>query len=471
MAAFEDSAKKLSEFGLTPYEAKVYLAAAKLGPTSASKISKIAKIRREEVYRTLPKLEKAGLIDRVLGRPVKIRAMPIKEALTFLITRKEEQAKQEITELYSKKESILENFEAETEEVELEEESYHFTLISEKDAVAARTTALIDGSKNSIDIVDSCADIVRFILNYAETLQNTVKRDVKVRILTVCPDDEHTVPEVLLKHVPHNSFSLRYIETLPSRYVMLDRKQALITTTPEGTLSDLKCLWTDDSSLVGIIERDFEEQYAKSRDWKDFRLSPSERMTRIVKHLRPRDHVILVYDSLEAKRNTLFNYLRYGLDNGEAVKYVCSEESPNEIRDAMQNFGIPVSEYEKTGALDIMNYTDIYIRDGEFSVPEIMNAWDKYYSDALAAGFKGLRVTGEMSCFMKHSLVDELIEYEKALHTILDIPLTAICAYNSETLASVENPIDVYSELVKAHGKVLFASKDTTIGKVEMRKA
>jgi hypothetical protein len=70
---------------------------------------------------------------------------------------------------------------------------------------------------------------------------------------------------------------------------------------------------------------------------------------------------------------------------------------------------------------------------------------------------------------MKHALVDELIEYEKALHTILDIPLTAICAYNSETLASVENPIDVYSELVKAHGKVLFASKDATIGKVEMR--
>ncbi|MFX0054925.1 MAG: MEDS domain-containing protein [Promethearchaeota archaeon] len=471
MSAFEDSAKKLSEFGLTPYEAKVYLAAAKLGPTSASKISKVAKIRREEVYRTLPKLEKAGLINRVLGRPVKIRAMPIENALSFLISRKEEQAKQEISNLYSMRESILDSLQAEHEEADLGDEPHHFTLISEKDAVGARTSALIGNARASIDVVDSSADVIRFILNYADVLEKTINRDVKVRILTVCPDNEETIPEALQKHVPNNSFDLRYVETLPSRYIMVDRDQALITTTPDGTLSDMKCLWTDDPTLVGLIERDFGEQYAKSTSWKDFKLSPSEKMTRIVKHLRPRDHVILMYDSLEAKRNTLFNYLKYGLDNGEAVKYVCSEESPEEIRLAMQKFGIPVSEYEKTGALDIMNYTDIYIREGKFSVLDVMDAWDNYYTNALAEGFKGLRVTGEMSCFMEHSLVGELIEYEKALHTILDIPLTAICAYNSETLANIENPLDVYSELVKAHGKVLFADKDSTVGKVEMRKA
>lgn len=469
LTIFEDSARKLSEFGLTPYEAKVYLAAVRLGPTSASKISKHAQIRREEVYRTLPKLEKAGLIDRVLGRPVKIRAMPLKDALAILISRKEEQAKQEISSLYSKRDGILESIEAEVGTIEPEEEEYHFTLISEKDAVASRTAAMIENSTSSIDIVDSSANIVRFILNYADALNGTKDRGIRVRILTVCPDNEDTIPDALQKHIPANSFSLRYIETLPSRYVLFDRTQAIITTTPEGTLSDMKCLWTDDRSLVGLIERDFEEQFGKSNGWETYTLSPSEKMTRIVKHLSPRDHVILVYDSIEAKRNTLFNYLRYGLDNGEAAVYVCSEESPNEIRKAMQDFGIRVSEYEETGALGIMNYTDIYIRDGKFSVLDIMDKWEKYYTNALAEGFKGLRVTGEMSCFMTHSLVDELIEYEKALHTILDIPLTAICAYNSETLANIENPLDVYSELVKAHGKVLFASKDSTIGKVEMR--
>ncbi|MHA2313535.1 MAG: TrmB family transcriptional regulator [Candidatus Thorarchaeota archaeon] len=182
MSTFEDSAKMLSEFGLTPYEAKVYLAAARLGPTSASKISKVAKIRREEVYRTLPKLEKAGLIDRILGRPVKIRAMPIEDALSLLINRRKEQAKQEISNLYSMRESILDSLEAKPEETDLEDETHHFTLISEKDAVSARTSALISNATTSIDVVDSSADVVRFILNYADALQSTIKRDVKVRM-------------------------------------------------------------------------------------------------------------------------------------------------------------------------------------------------------------------------------------------------------------------------------------------------
>jgi len=90
-------------------------------------------------------------------------------------------------------------------------------------------------------------------------------------------------------------------------------------------------------------------------------------------------------------------------------------------------------------------------------------------AEAMENGFNGMRVTGEMACFIDHSLVEDLIEYEKALHTILDIPMTAVCAYNADSLAKVDKPIDVYSELVKAHGKVLFAGKDSTEGKIEIR--
>jgi hypothetical protein len=68
-------------------------------------------------------------------------------------------------------------------------------------------------------------------------------------------------------------------------------------------------------------------------------------------------------------------------------------------------------------------------------------------------------------------MIPELIQYEQALHTFLDIPMTAICAYSADMLARIDNPIDVYSELVKAHGKVLFAGKDSIMGRIEIRKA
>ena len=471
LSNIEEGAKKLSKFGLTPYEAKVYIASVTLGTAPASSISKLAAIRREEVYRTLPKLEKAGLVHRIMGRPVKVKAVPLKDGLEILIKRREAEAKREISELNRRMKEFLTLFGTESRSLQLAEEETHFTLISEKESVNATINLLIKKTTTSIDVVDSSNSIIRFVLTYAENLAAAAERGVGIRILTECPDDESKIPETFGKHIPNNSFTLRYVTDIPSRYVLFDRNQVMITTSAEECLSESKCLWTNEFSMVGLINRDFEDLYSRSTDWEKFSLSSSEKLNRILERLKPRDHVVFFYDSVEAKHNTLFDYINRGLVQSQAAAYVCSEETPGEIRKAMKEYGIDVESYERDGALSILNYTDVYISDGKFSLVDTMTSWEAFYEEAISQGFKGLRVTGEMSCFFKHSLVEELIEYEKALHTILDIPMTAICAYNSQILAGIEKPIDVYSELVKAHGKVLFAGKDNMIGKLEVRKA
>ncbi len=465
----DDSAKMLSDFGLTPYEAKVYLAAVRLGLTSASRISKVTSIRREEVYRTLPKLENAGLIDRVLGRPVKVRALPMEDALTMLIKRREEEAEREISDLMVRKKDLLDSFQEESLSIEPEEHDSHFILVSEKDAVTTRIISLISRTENEIEVVDSSENIVRFVMQYAENLERAYERNVSLRILTECPDDESLIPNNLQKHLPEGSFTLKYIDDFPSRYILFDGTEAMLTTSAGGTFSDSKSLWTDDESLVALIRSNFQDQLRNAQDWESFKWSTSERMDRILGRLKPRDHAILVYDSSGSKHYALFNYIKQGLENGEAATYVCWEEPPVRIKDAMKEFGLKVSKWEKAGALNVINYTDIYIRDGRFSIEDVVDSWGKLYEEAISNGFKGMRVTGEMGCFMEHSLVEELIEYEKALHTILDIPMTAICAYSAEILAKVDRPIDVYSELVKAHGKVLFAERSGTAEEIEIR--
>ena len=472
MSHLEDGAKMLSDFGLTPCEAKVYLAVVRLGPTSASRISKLAGVRREEVYRTLPRLEKAGLVDRVLGRPVKVKALPVEDALSLLIEHKKEELQKSVSELSAKKDRFLLSFKSEIQSTDSRENGSHFVLISEKEAITRRTAVLAGKARESIDLADSSDYVIRFIFSYAEALKKASGRGVRFRILTDCPDDENAVPRALESFMPRNSFNLRYHEEIPSRYVIFDGKESMITTSPGGGLAESNTLWTDDASLVMLMQRGFEDQFRSATDCKDFHFSASDKLARVLKGLKPRDHAILVYNSPEVKREALFTYIRYGLERGEAAKYVCSEETPSEIRKAMRSFGVNVEEYEKTGALDVLHYTSIYIRDGKFTIPDVMNSWDNYYREAIAMGFKGLRVTGEMSCFIEHKLVRELLEYEQALHTTLDIPITAICAYNSQALGRIDNPIDVYSELVKAHGKLLFAGSDTrTSERMELRKA
>ncbi|MHA1903304.1 MAG: MEDS domain-containing protein [Candidatus Thorarchaeota archaeon] len=465
----EDTASMLSEFGLKPYEARVYLAVVKLGLAAASQISKLARIRREEVYRTLPKLEKAGLVDRVLGKPIKVRALPVEEAVSILVERKREEASREISILTAKKEEFLKKFSTESLPTELEEEAPQFVLMAEKDSVSSRTASAIKAAKEEIAVVDSHENVMRFVLTFTDSLKEVKDRGVGVRILTEYPSDENLIPDLVNKWVPGNSFAIRYVDEIPSQYIIVDNREVMITTSSANTVSSSRCLWTDDVNLVGIILRDFKDQLQVSTDWRDYKFTPDEKMTRMLKTLKPRDHAILVYDSLDAKRNTLFNYINGALINDEAAVYVCSEETPDEIRTAMKQFGIEVEKHEDSGALEILDYTDVYIKGGKVEIDSIMDSWGKCYNDAMAKGFKGMKVTGEMSCFLEHQFVPELIEYEQALHTILDIPMTAICAYSAKTLEDSEDSINLYSELVKAHGKVLFAGKDNKLGKIEIR--
>jgi len=450
-----DSVELLSDFGLTPYQAKVYLAAIKLGLASAGRISKVAGVRREEVYRTIPKLEKAGLIERVLGRPVKVRALPIEDGLSILMKKKEEAAHKEIAELEIKREDLLQTITTESEEIDEEDDDAQFILISERDTVAKRMEVLIIESTKVIDLVDSVDNVIRFLLSYEEELLQSMKNNVHVRILSECPQAEDTMPRMLSKLIPKGNISMRYVDDIPGPAT--------------GGLTNSKFLLSQDANLVSLIRRDFEEQFRRSVDWKSYNPTAAGNLGRTLKNLRPRDHVVLFYDSCELKYEVLFNYIQSGLEMGEAAKYVCSEETPENIRKEMNKFGIEVEKHERTGALQILDYTEIYIINGQVSIDFIMETWEGFNSEVRALGFKGLRVTGEMACFFKHDLIPELMEYEKALHTVLDIPITAICAYSTSILEKIENPINIYSELVKAHGKVLFAADEETAGRIEVR--
>jgi hypothetical protein len=177
-----------------------------------------------------------------------------------------------------------------------------------------------------------------------------------------------------------------------------------------------------------------------------------------VEEMKARDHVIFFYSNTEDKHRVLFTYLKAGLDRGEAAAYVATD-SPDEIRRAMKKFGIDVDAAERSGALHVIHYRDWYIIDGNFSAPKTMELWKKLYDELMAKGFKGFRVTGEMTCFFENRMVKELLEYEQSLHRVLELPMTAICAYDSNVVAS-EGSGEIYLDLIKAHSNVIICGPE-----------
>jgi sugar-specific transcriptional regulator TrmB len=469
LSSSEKNVKVLFDFGLTRNQAKVYIAIAKLRLAPVGQISNVSKVRREDVYRILPKLEEMGLVEKLMGKPTKIRATPVKEALSILIKHEEDTSRKRVSALKAQTETFLKHF-ARAPRLEMEEKP-HFALLSKRENIMARMLAIVKNAEKEIDIVFSRSQIMQFLHAFTEELKRIVKKGGRVRIISELPEYEDSLPRVIEEHIsPGNSIDLRYTDLPSSHYIIVDFKETLISTTTEGNMAEHPCLWTNSDSLVGVFQGDFENLWHNSTSWKAVETTAvPEKVIRFMEQLRPTNHLLFVYDSPEAKYDVLFNYLKAGLDVGEVGVYVASDENPSQIRAAMRQFGIPVDEHEKTGALHIFGHEDIYIIDGKFSTTATIDLWNKLYNEALKKGFKGLRVTGEVACFFKHNLIRELIEYEKTLHRILDIPMVAICAYNVSQINKSKDPANLYSELARAHSTVLFTGLDNKLGKMEIR--
>jgi hypothetical protein len=190
----------------------------------------------------------------------------------------------------------------------------------------------------------------------------------------------------------------------------------------------------------------------------DFPANQMQTVIGFVQRMKPTDHVIMFYADPERKHELLFAYLKAGLDNGEAAAYVSTQESPDQIKKAMELHGIDVDRFERTGALHVFHYTDWYFLGGEFNMSQTMTLWQKLYEESTTGGYKGLRVTGEMACFFEKKMLNELVVYERLLHRVLDVPMTAICAYDIRLV-----PTEVFRELIDAHSNAIFLGQESQL--------
>lgn len=473
-ASSNDYVDILRDFGMTTNQAKVYLAIARRSLAPVSYISNESKVRREDVYRIIPKLEKLGLVEKILGTPNKIKALPMEEAFSRLVKREQERINQKTLKLKAQREKLLKHLKVKWSRQPPEQRG-NFALVLQRDQVINKAAVLIREAQKEISILTSPELLFRLLPDNTPLLRSALRKGVKLRMIIDMPDTVETLVDVLYPRLQEfkseiGSFDVRFSDQISGHYIIGDHKQVMIAASTDLSTSINPHLWTDDENLVGILQTTFEETWNSSAADSNIQTSDlSEKVMDFVKELNPRDHVVYFYQSLEAKHDVLFSYLKAGLQNGYSVAYVASEETTSSIRDCMKQFGIEVEKNEKTGALQILDYSDIYIINGRFEIKTTLGKWKDLHNAALKKGFKGLRVTGEMSCFFDHYLLGELVEYEKSLHRVLDLPMTAICAYNTENLAKAKNPIDLYTELVRAHGAVLFAGIDNSLGKIEIR--
>ena len=167
-------------------------------------------------------------------------------------------------------------------------------------------------------------------------------------------------------------------------------------------------------------------------------------------------HLCLFYQAKEDLINILAPYFKAGLENNEFCMWVTSEslsekEAKKALREAMSNF----HRYLKRGQIEIVPYTEWYLKDGTFNLQRVLNAWIDKLNQALAKGYDGIRVTSNTAWLKKRDW-KSFVDYEKEVNNAIDkYRMLAICTYPLDKCGASE-VIDVMSHhqfaLIKRQG-------------------
>ena len=242
----------LSKLGLTKRQAQVYMASTQLGKTTAAKIAQTLQIDRSEVYRTLNRLERMFLIQRMLGKPTVYEAFPISETITILLN---QHAKKQNT-IQAEAKKLLDKIEKHSQEEKTQEESkfiLRFHPISNQ-----KFSDAVDYTQMSSDVITNWKLGVKSLFHtQIEVFNKAIERGVEFRYIINIPKNEEIHP--FYRNL--NNFSVKRSRTVPELTVVItDKKEVslLIIKTQGRRKEVVQELILTDPLIVAIFQEYFE---------------------------------------------------------------------------------------------------------------------------------------------------------------------------------------------------------------------
>jgi len=184
MLVQKDFLKKIKDFGLNSYEAKIWTALLSRGVSTAGELSDIANVPRSRSYDVLESLEKKGFIIMKIGKPIKYIAVPPNEVLERVKKKITEDADYQINSLEEIKQSdVIEELNLlHTEGVAMVEPTEITASFKGRDGLYSHIDMMIKDSQESIVIMTTEQGVLRKINALSKNLEKAHKRGVSIKI-------------------------------------------------------------------------------------------------------------------------------------------------------------------------------------------------------------------------------------------------------------------------------------------------
>ena len=170
-------------------------------------------------------------------------------------------------------------------------------------------------------------------------------------------------------------------------------------------------------------------------------------------NLAGRNHVCAFFNTIDEEHRVLGSFYKDGIDRGDKAAHIVDPENLQEHLKRLAEAGIDVQKMTDTGQLEVVPWTDAYVRDHRFDQDAMLATVEKLIQAGAAAGFGLTRLVGHHMdwLFLDKPATYNLVEYEARLnHVLSNYNDPVICNYNPSKFGA-----HVAMDIIRTHPLVI----------------
>jgi len=249
----------LAGLGLSGRQARVYLALLRLGVAGARTIAALSLVNRQEVYRLLDGLQGLGLVQRNVCLPATFRATPIDVGVKLLLKRKSSQLSVMNQQAKRLTRKLSQNHLLTCPTLSATKPSLGTVYEANR---GKKILQALQTAQHSIEVVVTWTRFKQLTTHFETQLQNALKRDVAVSIVTQKPPNLRFPKWVNAALSSKSNFKVKTSPDSPSASMFLfDGAVAAIAFEPKLHLFKGPDLWTTNQSITTLCQAYFNTVY------------------------------------------------------------------------------------------------------------------------------------------------------------------------------------------------------------------
>jgi len=222
MIVQESFLKKIKDFGLNSYEAKIWTALLSRGVSTAGELSDIAGVPRSRSYDILESLEKKGFIIMKLGKPIKYLALPPEEVVERVKKKISLQA-QEHTKILDqlKGSDILKELnKLHTQGIDMINPFELTGLIKGRNQIYNHLNTMIKNATKSVVLMTTEDGLIRKHKHLGKVFKKINEKGVNIKILAPLTNKSKEVVKELKKYA-----DVKNVKGYDGRFCIVDNKE------------------------------------------------------------------------------------------------------------------------------------------------------------------------------------------------------------------------------------------------------